>query len=276
MEYATWSKKKLKRVALKNGRHITSVWCSEQSDLPLIVLVHGITGDHVGLAALAQELAETYQVAIVDLPGHGKSSQIPLPDAITLQQWFAQTLDAIEHEIGKVEAICAHSFGCSAVLGEDILKKRKVILLNPVPTPSTPYAQYARLIMDSAHFWAHIYNWRPFVLLRGMVLAKVRTRDALRRIRWAGLNSRATYSQVVFQSRLVNIILDSSAYKFAGSGKVALVVCGMSDTTAYERDSLDMETAFGGSKVVFLKGGHLLPIESPDRVAALICEAMVN
>lgn len=276
MEYATWSKNKLKRVALKNDRHTTSVWCSEQSDLPLIVLVHGIAGDHAGLAALAQELAKTYQVAIVDLPGHGKSGLTPLPDAAALQQWFADTVNAIEHEIGKIDAICAHSFGCSAVLGKKMLEKRKIILLNPVPTPSVFYEQYARSIMDSTYFWAHIYNWKPFVLMRGLVLAKIRTRDALRRVRWAGLNSRATYRQVIFQSKLVNIILDSSAYKYAKTRKVALVVCGMSDTTAHERDSLDMEDAFGGAKVVFLKGGHLLPIESPDRVAALICETMVN
>jgi hypothetical protein len=108
-----------------------------------------------------------------------------------------------------------------------------------------------------------------------MTLAKVRTREAMRRVRWVGWNSRATYSQIVFQSRLVDIILDAGAYKHAREG-IALVICGMFDTTAFERDSLDMEEVFGDTRVVFLRGGHLLPIESPGRVASLIREAVVN
>ncbi|MNY74968.1 hypothetical protein D3C86_2141260 [compost metagenome] len=49
-----------------------------------------------------------------------------------------------------------------------------------------------------------------------------------------------------------------------------LVVCGLDDTTASQRDSLELENVFGNSPLHFLKGGHLLPIESPERVAALI------
>lgn len=275
MDYATWSQTQLKRISIRDGRQVTSVWCSSPSDLPLIVLVHGISGDHAGLVALAHDLVKTHRVAIVDLPGHGKSSAFPLPNATALQQWFNRTIDAIEQKIGPIAAICAHSFGCSAVLDEEMIRRHKIILLNPVPTPSAMYARYSRMIMDSAHFWAHIYNWRGFILLRGMTLAKVRTREAMRRVRWVGWNSRATYSQIVFQSRLVDIILDADAYKHARQG-VALVVCGMFDTTALERDSLDMEEVFGATRVVFLRGGHLLPIESPGRVASLIREVVVN
>lgn len=275
MEYATWSTQ-LKRMPIWDGRHVTSVWCSPENGMPLIVLVHGISGDHAGLVALAHELVKTNRVAIVDLPGHGKSSQVPLPDAATLKRWFNRVIIAIERDIAPIAAICAHSFGCSAVLDEQTIQRYKIILLNPVPTPSAMYARYSRMIMDSAHFWAHIYNWRVFILLRGMTLAKVRTREAMRRVRWVGWNSKATYSQIVFQSRLVDIILDGSAYVHARRGGVALVVCGMFDTTAIERDSLDMKAVFGGSRVVFLRGGHLLPIESPQRVASLIREVVVN
>jgi hypothetical protein len=44
----------------------------------------------------------------------------------------------------------------------------------------------------------------------------------------------------------------------------------MDDTTADQRDSLELGEVFGTSPVLFLKGGHLLPIESPRRVADLI------
>ncbi len=241
-----------------------------------MVLVHGIGGNYAGLVPLAAELVKMCRVAIVELPGHGGSGKIPELSAAALQSWFSGVLEKIEQELGPVKTVCAHSFGCSVVLSEKTLSRKQIILLNPVPTPSGMYASYARMIMNSAHFWAHIYNWRVFTVLRGRTLAKLRTHDARYRVRWVGLQSHPTFNQIVYQARLVDTILDSSAYQRAGAGKVALVVCGMSDTTAYQRDSLDMEGVFGGTKTVFLRGGHLLPIESPERVARLITEAVVK
>jgi pimeloyl-ACP methyl ester carboxylesterase len=275
MDYGAWTKTHLNQVTIENDNRLVSLWCSEPSDKPLLLLVHGISGDHVGLVPLAMELTKTYRIAILDLPGHGRSDQMPIPNARTLQTWFDDVIELIEKRVGKITAICAHSFGCSAVLSKKTLDSRAIILLNPVPAPSGVYASYSRMIMDSAHFWAHVYNWRPFVFLRGLTLAKVHSRDALRRVRWVGLHSRPTFEQVVFQAGLVDMILDGSAYRHATDGKVALVVCGMYDTTARQRDTLDMEAVFGSTKAVFLKGGHLVPIESPDRVAHLIRDCLV-
>lgn len=276
MDYTAWRKATLKRTQLKHGSHKTSVWSSAPCDKPLLVLVHGISGDHTGMVPLAVELAETFRIAIVELPGHGKSSRIPLPNAEALQHWFDEVLEMIEREIGVVAAVCAHSFGCSSVLSSKNLAHKKVILLNPVPAPSGMYVTYAQMIMNSAHFWAHIYNFRLFVLLRGMTLAKIRTRDAMRRVRWVGRQAHPTFEQIVFQASLVDVVLDSLAYCNAGDGKVALVVCGMFDTTARQRDSLEMDEVFGDTRTVFLRGGHLLPIESPERVAGLIKDVVVK
>lgn len=276
MDYMTWSEKNLEQVFLAGNDKKTSIWLSKPNNKPLIVLVHGISGDHAGLIPVAHELTKRYQVVLVDLPGHGMSDEISLPDAQTLKRWFVRTLSLIEEQIGPVPLICAHSFGCSAVLDKKILRSKKVVLINPVPTPSPMYAHYSRMIMDSARFWAHIYNWRVFILLRGVTLAKVRTRESLRRVRWVGWNSRPTYRQIIFQSGLVDMILDGTAYKGLKDGLVTTIICGMFDTTACERDSLDMREVFGPSKTIFLRGGHLLPIESPTRVADLVDEAMLH
>lgn len=275
MDYGAWIKKHLSQVTIENDSRLVSLWCSEPSDKPLLLLVHGISGDHVGLVPLAAELSKTYRIVMLDLPGHGGSAQVAIPNAKILQAWFDQVIDLVEKQVGVVAAVCAHSFGCSAVISDKTLAKKKVILLNPVPTPSGAYATYSRMIMDSAHFWAHVYNWPPFILLRGMTLAKVRQRSALRRVRWVGLHSRPSFEQIVFQASLVDMILDGSAYEHATEGRVALVVCGMYDTTARQRDTLDMEAVFGTTKTVFLKGGHLVPIESPDRVAHLIRDCLI-
>ena len=275
MNYGAWIKTHLTQVTIENDSRLVSLWCSEPSDKPLLLLVHGISGDHVGMVPLARELIRDYRIVMLDLPGHGGSDQVPLPNAKTLQVWFDTVIEKIEKEVGRVTAVCAHSFGCSAVISHTTLTSKKVILLNPVPAPSGMYATYSRMIMDSAHFWAHVYNWPPFILLRGMTLAKVPQREVLRRVRWVGLHSRPSFEQIVFQSGLVDMILDGSAYRHATDGKVALVVCGMYDTTARQRDTLDMEAVFGTTRTVFLKGGHLVPIESPDRVAHLIRDCLV-
>jgi pimeloyl-ACP methyl ester carboxylesterase len=274
MDYTEWKEAHLTQARV-GGKTKTSVWLTPGDSLPLAVMVHGISGDHSGLVPLAAELSDEYRLAIIELPGHGDSDPIPLPDAASLQEWFYAALGEVEKEFGEVSVIIAHSFGCSAVLGETLLDTKKVVLLCPVPTPSEMYARYSRIIMRSAHFWAHIYNWRLFVLMRSVVLTKVRTREALRRIRWVGLYSQPSYKQVVFQAGLVDMILDGSAYRHVKDG-VALVVCGMWDTTAVQRDSLDMEGVFGEAKTVFLAGGHLVPIETPARVAAVIREAMLH
>lgn len=275
MDYTAWKSERLTQHKLAFDGHEASLWLSPPSGKPLLVLVHGIGGDHHGLVPLAAELEETYRLALLELPGHGGSSRVPLPNAAALRRWCDGAVAKIEQEIASVAGVCGHSFGCSAVLG-GILKKKKVVLINPVPTPSGMYATYARIIMDSAHFWAHIYNWRPFVVLRNRVLMKTRARDARRRVRWVSARSSATPKQVMYQAGLVDMILDGSAYRNVRGGDVALVVCGMFDTTARERDSLDMEAVFGRSRAVFLRGGHLLPMEAPDRVARLIREAMVK
>ena len=276
MDYRAWSKQHLKRFVLRELGKSTSVWCTKESGKPLIVMVHGIGGDHSGLVPLACELATSYRIAMVDLPGHGKSSVVRLSNAASLQDWFDAVLQKIARDIGEPAFILAHSFGCSAVIGKDTLKKHQVILLDPVPTPSDMYGRYARIIMQSASFWAHIYNWRFFIYLRGTALIKIHTREAKRRVRWVGNASRPTYAQTVFQAGLVDMILDGSAYQHASQGKVALVLCGIWDTTAAQRDTFDMQAVFGDSRIVFLRGGHLLPIESPERVAAVVREGMLR
>ncbi|MFI5212758.1 MAG: hypothetical protein ACHQTE_02245, partial [Candidatus Saccharimonadales bacterium] len=166
--------------------------------------------------------------------------------------------------------VCAHSFGCSAVVGEKQFRRHtKTILLNPVPHPSSMYAQYARLVMRFAGFWAIFYNLRAFIFLRSVTLSKINSWESRRRIGWVAKYSRPTYRQVVYQAGLVDIILDTKSYSHVHNS-IDLVVCGIDDTTAEQRDSLELGSVFGTSPIKFLRGGHLVPIESPARVAELI------
>lgn len=270
MDYTAWCQSSLQQMRVGGDGAKTSIWHTVASDKPLVVLVHGMNGDYHGMVPLAAELASDYRVAIVELPGHGSSDPIPLPGAADLRRWFQSAYPFIQQEFGHPAFICGHSFGGSALLGKETLATQRVVLFTPAPTPSRAYSRYARLIMRTAAFWSYAYNWRPFIYLRGSILMKIHTPDARRRVRWVGQHIRTTRDQLLYQGGLANMILDGSAYRQVTSGSVALAICGTEDSIAQQRDSLDMQKVFGVTPVVFLRGGHLLPIESPQRVAAVI------
>lgn len=237
-----------------------------------LLFIHGITGDRFGLVPLLEQLSPHYNCLLIELPGHGESDVLKLRTAGELQRWFAEVYEHIERDVTGVDAVVAHSFGCTAVIGS-VPAETKTILLNPVPQPSAIYRRYARLIMRFAAFWAIFYNIPPFITLRAVALTKVHTREARRRVRYVSRYSRPRYRQIVYQAGLVDIIVNPRSYR-AAKDAVDLVVCGLEDTTALQRDSLDMAAVFGAVPVEFLRGGHLVPIESPERVAALIREVV--
>jgi len=244
-----------------------SYWATKRRpQLPTLLLVHGITGDHNGLIPLAYELYDEANIILLELPGHGNSDRQPLKNAHDFQEWFDHTFEVLSESVPAIDWIIAHSFGCSGVIKT---RGAKVVLLCPVPTPSSLYRQYAWIVMRLAPLWAFFYSWKIFVWLRGAALRKVRTLEASRRIRWAGFQSHASYSQIIYQAKLVNIILDPATYKSI-SDRVKLVIAGLEDTTAQQRDSAELGAVFTGTRIEFLRGGHLLPIESPARTAQQI------
>lgn len=267
LPYSVWRDKHLQRHTMSVDGAEVSYWCSRaQPHRKTLLFVHGISGDHNGLVPLAREFDDTHNIVLIELPGHGESQRQELHNAHDLQAWFEHAYDELTRHTVKIDWIIAHSFGCSAVVKTF---RAKVILLCPVPSPSGLYRQYARITKQLAPFWALFYSWKMFVWLRGTTLQKVRTRQAGRRIRWAGFQSRASYTQIIYQARLVDIVLDTAAYKNV-SGNVEMVICGLEDTTAAERDSAELEPIFAKSRIEFLRGGHLLPIETPGRVAEQI------
>jgi pimeloyl-ACP methyl ester carboxylesterase len=271
MNYTRWAADNLTKTTIKLRGKQVALWRTPTiAHAPTILLVHGITGDHFGLVPLVYELTMTHNCLVVELPGHGASDAYTLKSAKVLQEWFRDVVKHIETHVTLIDAVCAHSFGCTAIAGKNEFRPTiKTIMLNPVPRPSRLYAQYAQVIMRFARFWAIFYNLRAFVFMRSVTLAKVNTWESRRRIGWVSHYSRPTYWQVVYQAGLVDIILDSTAYSHV-KDRMALVVCGLDDTTADQRDSLEMAEVFGASPVEFLRGGHLVPIETPERVATMI------
>lgn len=84
--------------------HITN----QDSDLPAVVLIHGLFGSHDNLAALRRSLQDSYKIISIDLPDHGKSAHTSQFSFEKYAQSICQTLD----KIGVARAhFVAHSLG---------------------------------------------------------------------------------------------------------------------------------------------------------------------
>lgn len=87
----------------------TSIAWSEMGAGAPLVLVHGFQESHRTWRRVAPQLAESFRLLMLDLPGHGLSGR---PDAPYTLTWYAQAIAAWMAAIGVPRAhLCAHSFG---------------------------------------------------------------------------------------------------------------------------------------------------------------------
>jgi esterase len=81
---------------------------NQDSDLPAVVLIHGLFGSHDNLAALRRSLQDSYKVISIDLPDHGKSAHTSQFSFEKYTKSIAQALSTI----GVTRAhFVAHSLG---------------------------------------------------------------------------------------------------------------------------------------------------------------------
>ena len=102
------------------------------SQKPLIVLIHGLRGDHHGLSELAKYLSKDFEVLNPDLPGTGKN---PAPKQGSLEthiKWLHQYCSALPRK----PYILGHSMG-SIIVSHFVARypddvEDKIILLAPI------------------------------------------------------------------------------------------------------------------------------------------------
>lgn len=242
---------------------------------PLALLVHGIGGDYHGLAMLGYELRRKYRIVLVDMPGHGASATPRWFGIGSLQSWFESLVVCLKKSELAPDVIIAHSFGCEAVTG--ILGRKqdiKIIMINPVPTATRFYAEYSRFMQRVNFVWAALYNWYPLAVLRGITLLANRSRQALANVAWVSRTTHATSKQVQYQARLSHIVIANSGYQGIKAAP-ALVIAALGDTMAVERSSAELSSVLAGAQPYYLRGGHMLPIESPDVVAQTIIRSKI-
>ena len=98
-------------------------------DGPIVVLMHGWGGSGFQFRRFIPPLVSAgYQVVCFNAPAHGND-----PQTQTNVKEFAQCLLAIQHKLGKLEAVIAHSLGAMATLvaAKHDLYPKQLILIAP-------------------------------------------------------------------------------------------------------------------------------------------------
>src|SRR6202521_3031459 len=105
------------------------------SSLPTIVLLHGAGFDHTTWALHSRWFAHHgFGVLAPDLPGHGRSAGVPLPDIAEMADWTAALLDAAGAAKAK---LVGHSMGSLIALETAARHPDKVLALSLIGTAAT-------------------------------------------------------------------------------------------------------------------------------------------
>jgi len=94
-------------VTVEGGTLAAGVWGSSG---PVVVGSHGITGNHVSFAALADELGDSFRLIAPDHRGRGRSRDITGPWG--MQAHAADVVALLDHlQIAKADVLVGHSMG---------------------------------------------------------------------------------------------------------------------------------------------------------------------
>ncbi len=113
------------------------------ADAPVAILAHGWGARAAHMAGFVPSLLnQGYQVAALDLPGHGASARAPLTIS-TASEVIIDTAGAL----GGVNVLIGHSFGASVVLNAaQKLNVRKIVVLSAPKSLEQMYRRIARLL----------------------------------------------------------------------------------------------------------------------------------
>lgn len=253
-------------------------WRIDRGRAQTALLLHGLGGDHVGLAELADGLPGLNIVA-PDLPGYGESE--PLPGEHTLAAYADAVRDLRDHlGLGSCHLI-GHSLGASIALAHAARHGAgldSLCLLNPVSAATgltaalgkTYYRVSARLSPRAAGLWL---TSRPAVYLSDAFV--IATSDRERR-RWILAQDYRNYARssvrAMIESFLSYFETDFAALAAAVPVRT-LVLTGDRDGIAPPRAVARLAGQIPTSRLVVLPGGgHLLPVENPVEVAAEVRE----
>lgn len=245
--------------------------------LPPIVLAHCWTGDWRIWEPVAARLAATRTVVLWDHRDHGSSGTSPA-GAASIDQLAADLLTVIDHLDIDRAVVAGHSMGGMTALAAALAAPERVAALGLVSTSAAPAAWPAgagaalphlvslvgRPSLDEARLEARAGT----ALVRGSLGRKAHP-DAVARVR-------STFAATAPASRarwLDAIGTFDVAGRLAEIDCPTTVVVGRLDSLLATPHSRALHEGIAHSSLHVLPGaGHMLPLERPDSVDALLAD----
>lgn len=235
-----------------------------------LLFVHGIGGDYHGMVPLAYCLKDTYRVAFVDLPGHGRSAIPPTDSLAFLEQWSGQLHGALGFPISMV---IAHSFGCFSA---QFMQSPLTCYINPPLSLAPAVLNYSFRLYSVRHLASLVYNIRPYALWRGQQLVHELDGLVRARITWVTDATKISRDQFLFQAQLARHTTDGrqlllpehidrvgSSFVLSRFDKIATI-------------SPEQERRIATHPVLRLPDDHLSILESPEVIARALTDWLSN
>lgn len=250
---------------------------------PTLILIHGFRGTHHGLQLIADELADTFECVIPDLPGFGEG---PTSDDYALDsyvEWLREFVAA--HSTNGTPQLLGHSFGsivsaAYAARYPDTIEK--LILVNPIGAPALEGPRGLLSKLAVAYYWIGKklparagkawLSSKPSVQIMSSVMAKTKDRQMRRFIHDQHFQyfSQFHSADSVYQGFVTSI--SHSVRDVAGQiATPTLLVAGeIDDITPLEKQR-ELRARFADAQLRTIpKVGHLTHYETPQEVAQAV------
>lgn len=251
-------------------------WVLNPRSEKTILLIHGFRGNHKGLVPLAEKL-KNYKIIIPDLPGYGKSSCLKHKHTLLNYAKFLKNLVNAEN-LKKFDFV-GHSYGASVSIVYASLYKKdidKLILITPTAESETFLAKVGLMYYKTAmilpnilkHYW--LESWL-FNTLSGEVLLKTPNyRKRFEIVRKLNKNIKEFKDSVIIENYLS--YFNTPVYSLARNIRSkTLIIAGKEDNVSPVETQMKFNHLIDNSEVKLIeKAGHLVPIESPAKVARII------
>lgn len=225
-----------------------------------LALVHGSGCSADSWRYQIDGLSHDFDVVAVDLPGHGSSEPVSDPSV----ERYATTVMGVIQRIGRRKVVLAgHSMGGAVAL--QVALTRPELLKGLILIGTAAYLDRLALTPD-------IFLWTAATMphkFKGMFFSGVVTEDALA---IAGADIRRCRVETVMDDFAVCRHFDFKS-KLKALNLPTLILCGDEDHITPVHYSKRLQQEIPGSTLMLIqKAGHMLPLESPDRVNAAIRE----
>lgn len=261
-------------VAYRTYGHVTA---------PVIVMLHGLRGDHHGLEPIVSHLSG-FRVVVPDLPGFGETP--PLRTGAHDLNGYAAWTSAFVRAVAPGAALLGHSFGSivasAAVAGG--LEVPRLVLVTPIAGSALAGP---RQVMTRATVLVHrlagalperlgtaLLRSRPFTRIASVAMVKTKDRELRRWIHaehdryFGGFADRRVLLEAFTAS--VSHGVDEVAARIAVP--TLLIGTDLDDITA-PAEQERLAGVFPDARLEMVtRTGHLVHYERPDAVAALIGE----